>query len=172
MKYAFFLLALLVTGVLHASNLDLADHSDDFDGEDARACLIDDGSREDEGWALLENSIPPCRRAFVALDQGAELDLGEKPVSKTFKTGMIAFKAKVISGSGSYTLSGKKYSLKGVTLWVSMDRCEMRSTLLMDAAGRDVTSFKKARRIKTTEEVNAIADGAELKHFENDCPKR
>lgn len=173
MKYTILLAALLSFSLAHAQpETEKPDPALDYDGAEAKSCVIDDGSEGDDGWDVMEAAIPPCKRAFVSINAGAELDLGAKRVVKVFRTGVTAFKAKVISGEGSYTLNGKIYPLKGVNVWVTLNRCEMRTdVILTDARGRDVTSFKDARLIKTREEVSALAHGDELKHFENDCQK-
>lgn len=138
---------------------------------DSEACLTPDRSESDPSWSLFERAIPACKRAVVTLNTGARLDLGKPIVSKELRTGMVIFKAKVISGQGVYDIDNNVRSVDGVTIWISMDRCDLRNSLYEDDDGGDAASFEKARFLITQEDVSGIAHGDELPSFQDDCKK-
>lgn len=140
-------------------------------GPDSEGCLNPDRRESDPSWSLFERAIPACKRAVVTLNTGARLDLGKPIVSKELSTGMLIFKAKVVSGQGVYDVDGNVRSVDGVTIWISMDRCDVRNSLYEDDNGEDAPSFDKARFLITQEEVSGIAHGDELPSFQNDCGK-
>lgn len=137
-----------------------------------RSCLNFDSGESDETWPLFEKSVPECKRTMVTLTRDTKLDLGEKLESRTFKTGMTSFKAKVISGKGRYLEDDRAEDVTGATVWISVDRCEMRELVFVGANGKDVSSLKEARSVLTTDDLSGMANADELKGAKDDCSKK
>jgi hypothetical protein len=138
---------------------------------DPDQCVIDDGTNDDPPWEVFESAIPACKRAMVSLDPGAKLDLGAKAVMKNYPNGMNTLKVTVVSGKGTYDNDqDTAVDLSGVTLWVSLDRCQLRDISLRNVHDRDVDDLKKARIILTNQEsVSGITNGDGLKNYKDDC---
>lgn len=164
----FFILTLLSLQVLTVSTSWAAEKKRDVAEENS--CLKEDGVEGDQPWELLEKSIPACKRAVVTLNSGARLDLGEKHTFKSYPNGMTALKVKVLSGKGIYSEDERVVPLEGLTLWISLDRCQVRNTIRLNENGKDVP-LREARYLETTEELGGIANGDDLKGYKNDCRK-
>jgi hypothetical protein len=137
-----------------------------------RSCLSDDGREDDQTWPLFEKSVPECKRVIVTLNRDAKLDLGDKPETYLFKTGMTALKVKVLTGKGVYHDDNRAEDLSEVTLWVSVDRCEMRTLVFSDAKDKDISGLTGARYVRTTDEVTVMVNSDELKRSKDTCPKK
>lgn len=155
-----------------ASGLSLSVHAKPRVEDGDRSCLNFDAGENEETWPLFEKSVPSCKRTLVTLVRETKLDLGEKVEFRTFKTGMTSFKAKVISGKGHYLEDDRPQDVSGATVWISVDRCEMRELVFVGANGKDVSSLKEARSVLINDELSGMANADELKGAKDDCPKK
>lgn len=143
----------------------------DYDrDEETLACMTPDDSNADPSWDVFEKAIPICKRAILSLQTGARLDLGQKKIMKTMKTGIIIVRARVVSGNGVYDISGRYKKINpGVEMWMSFDRCQVRRALLEDDKGRSVEDLASSRFVVLTEDMSGIANGDQFPDYKNSC---
>lgn len=172
MKHLLLIMSLILThsfSAVAANSESSAENDADRDA-DTLACISPDASESDPSWEVFERAIPACKRAILTLKPNSRLDLGEKKVMKSLKTGITILRATVVTAKGFYDVDERVKNIdEGVLVWLSMDRCDVRRALLEDEKGRSVESLKSARYLIVTEELSGIAHGDQLPGYKDDC---